>query len=58
MSKQLRDCFWAVVEVDDKNHVIYCPLIDNMGCEECMEAWEEHLKWEEQHENQGVNDAG
>ena len=48
----LKDCFWAVVEVDEHNHVTYCPLIDNMGCEECMEAWENHLEWEENNNDQ------
>lgn len=44
----LRDCLWAVVEVDENNKVIYCPLIDCMGCEECMEAWEQHVEREEE----------
>lgn len=36
----LKDCFWAVVEVDENGEVTYCPLVYCMGCEECMGAWE------------------
>lgn len=43
----LKDCFWAVVDVDENNNVIYCPLIDCMGCEECLEAWNRSNKEEE-----------
>lgn len=40
----LRYCIWAVVE-ELPDGTIICPLVDNMGCEECYQLLEEHPEW-------------
>lgn len=41
----LKYCIWAVVEVDDKGKVVYCPLVECMGCEECYKILEDHPEY-------------
>ena len=49
----LCDCLWAVVwRLPDGT--VECPLIDNMGCEECYEAWENSRRYDE---NKSIDDA-
>lgn len=42
-------CFNALIEKKDDGSII-CPLIDCMGCPDCIDAWEVQQKYIEDHE--------